>query len=373
MWGDYTLEVQWDGANWTNETTHFKSAAIRRGYDGNQETVQEGSADLNLWDTDGRYNPANPASPIYPYTAQPLCRVRVRCVYAATTYDLYTGYTRRVQSDQAPSVQAAQITCVDAFTILGEVKPIIAPVVTTTGGAIQMILDDAGFTDTTSLDTGDSITFSADGSQSGLALIGSLLAAERGFFFIAVDGTPTYRDRHWQNRGTGATVQATIADTMRTLATSADLDTIRNRATVTAEGGTPQTYSDAVSVARYFARDYSAITTPYLADDNAALALGEYLVSRRKDGVLPIRALKLNNGKATPYLALLGVDLSERVTVSDTLGGTTGDYQVMSIEHTIRASARHHTTTWGMVRRDTTQPLVWDVSTWDSTTDFWTY
>lgn len=374
-WGTYTVEVKWDGVSWTDESRHVKQIGIRRGYDDAQETMQEGVANLSLWDTTGRYNPRNASSPLYPYTARPLRQVRIRCLYSAVTYDLFTGYTRTVYSNPARGVVEAQISCVDAFAILGAVKPVIAPFVGSTVDALASIFLDAGILSSFAyISLGDAINFpGADGSATGLALIAEALTAERGWVYVRANGTSMYLYRHWQNHSWGTTVAATISNTMQNLASGVDLASIRNRAMVTATGGATQTYEDAASVAEYYARDYSPITTDYLSTDAQALSLATYLVRQRADGILPVRSLDLNNGKAVPYAALLGVDLSNRVTVADSLGGTSGSYHVMTIEHTIRASARHHLTTWGLAERESIQPFLIGVSNIGSTTDLITY
>lgn len=359
----YEISVKWDGANWTDETARCKSFLIERGYDDQLTAVRAGTCFLTMADIDGRFNPANSGSALQPYITYPLREVRVRVTYNATTYDLFTGYTRRHEADPGYDAREARLDCVDAFLLLDAVRPATATG-STTGGAIAAILTEAGFAGATDLDTGDAITYAADGSQSALEAIADLLLTERGFFFVAADGTATYLDRHAGNRSPYTSSQATIASTMRAIAPGIDFDTMYNRATVTKEGGTPQTHSDTTGALGSLIRDYPSIESPYLASDAAALSLAKYLVAKGKDPVPPVRFIDINNGDATAFAELLARELSDRVTVTESLGGTSGDYHIRRIAHEVNWSRGIHRGSWSLERRDTaTQPFLISIST----------
>ncbi len=362
------IEVKWDGASWTDETSRCRHVSIVRGRDTELDAVQAGICTLTMKDTTGRFNPLNAASPLYGQSNQ-VRLVRVTVTYSATPYVLFYGFTRRVVADPARDARRATIECVDLFRWLDRNKPTIGSLSTTTGVAIATLLnlvyaDNARFdTGTETLDTGDNITFSADGGTSALALIGDLLTTERGFFYIKGDGTPTYEDRYAVNSSPRTSVQSTIASTMWAIAPGWDVEQVRNRATVTKTGGTAQTASDATSIAAYGTSDYDAIDSPYLASDAAAASLAAWLVVKRKDGIPPVRQVGLNNGNATAYAALLARDLNDRVSVTESLGGTSVDGHIQRITHEIDASARTHFGTWAIQRRDTLQPFLIGIST----------
>lgn len=368
----YEISVKWDGSNWTDETARVRDFRIRRGRDDNLTAVNAGELYLTLNDPE-RFNPANTGSAIYPYIARPLREVRVRAVQGVTTYPLFHGWTRTHEADPTPGVTTAWVEANDSFILLDEVYPVIASGTTTTGGAIAAILDEAAFPGSEVLDNGDDITFEATGEVSALQLIADLLTTERGLFFFATDGTATYLDRHAQNRAPYTSAQSTISDTMRALASAVDRDQVWNRATVARTGGTAQTYHDATGALGARIRDYRPIESGYLANDAQALALATYLVAQRKDGVSPIRYLDINNGQATPFAALLAREIGDRVAVVDSIGGTTGDYHIQGIDHEVDWSAQIHRGTWRLLKRDATQPLMWDVSIWDDPIDVWTY
>lgn len=371
------LEVAWDGSTYVDETANCKRFSLARGYSEDQTSVQGGTLNLTMKETVGRFNPANTASAIYPYISYPLRPVRLRVTYNSTTYYLFSGYTTKHESDPGKDSREARIDCMDAFVLLGGdggVKPTIGSSSTTTGAAIAAILTAAGFAGATSLNTGDSITFSASGGSTGLDLIAAMLQTERGFFFIAKDGTATYLDRAWTNKSPYNASAGTIASTMRSIAPGVDLALIKNRATVTATGGTAQTASDATSIARYMTRDYSPITSPYLASDAAALGLAGFLVLNAKDPLPPVRQIDIGQHDSATLTQLLARELGDYVTVSESVGGTSGAYTIRRIAIDGDWSKGELKGSWTLRQRNTAfQPFVVGQSNVGSTTDLITY
>jgi hypothetical protein len=357
----YLLEIRWDGVAWTDETSRMEEFAIERGTDEDGAGVRAGTLNLTLKDTTGRFNPANASSPLQPYITYPLRQVRLSVTYSSTTYWLFTGYTRRHESDPGRTTRQARIDCVDGFLLLDAARPLTATGATT-GAAIASILTEVGFAGATDLDTGDVITYAADGSETALAAIANMLTTERGFFFISASGTATYLDRYAPNRSPYTSSQGTIASTMRAIAPGIDLDQMYNRATVTKEGGTTQTIADTSGPLGTLIRDYPSITSPYLASDAAALSLVYYLVSKYKNPVPPVRFLDLNNGNTTSWVQMLTRELGDRVTVTESLGGTSGDYHIRRITHSANWGQGIHRGSWSLQQRDTMQPFLIGVS-----------
>lgn len=360
------LEIAWDGSTYVDETARLKRFSISRGYSEDQGSVQAGTCALTMVETVGRYNPLNASSAIYPYISYPLRPMRLRVTYAAVTYSLFSGFTARHESDPGKDEREARIDCVDAFVLLGGdggVKPTIGGGSTTTGAAIAALLTAAGFAGATDLDSGDTITFAADGSADGLSLIGNLLETERGFFFMSASGVATYLDRYWTNRSPYNASAGTIASTMRSIAPGVDLALIRNRATVTATGGTAQTASDATSIARYKTRDFSPITSPYLSGDAAAASLAAYLVLNAKDPVPPVRSIEIGQHDSATFTQLLTRELGDFVTVSETVGGTSGSFHIRRIEIEGNWSAGVLKGAWSLRQRSTTQGFLVGIST----------
>jgi hypothetical protein len=225
---------------------------------------------------------------------------------------------------------------------------------TTSGARIGQMLDAIDFNDPTlrrggiqtdgtrnsSLDTGDTITVSsADGSKSALELIEELLEAERGVFYIAGDGSATYEERDSRAHRTSSSV--TITDAAIRSNPGFQLDKLINRQTVSrtdpATGnatGEPQTASNAISIALYGVSSGPAISSQYLTSDAQAISLASYIVNLRSDFETPV-VVELDGGDATALTQQLVRELQDRVTVNDTVAGTSGDYIVEAIEHEI--------------------------------------
>ncbi len=225
---------------------------------------------------------------------------------------------------------------------------------TTTGAFIGRILDAIDFNDptlrrggitntgtrNTTLDTGDTITVSSpSGDRSALQLIEELLEAERGVFYISGDGIATYEERDSRaHRGTSA---ATITDAAIKSNPGFQLDKLVNRQTVSRKDpatgndtGTPQTASNDVSIGLFGVSSGSEISSQYLPSDTQALALAGYIVNLRSDFETPV-VVELDSGSATALTQQLTRELQDRVTVNDTVAGTSGDYIIEAVEHEI--------------------------------------
>jgi len=215
----------------------------------------------------------------------------------------------------------------------------------TTGDVIAALLDSVNWTDPDlrSLDAGDTITQqNADGSKTCLSLIEELLEAERGVFHIAADGTATYESR--DAIALRRTSQGTITNGALKSDPGFEVDRLVNRQTVqrTVPGGTdgiPQTAKDETSIQTYGMSDGGSLSTPYLSSDEAALRLATYLARLKGQPEQPVE-VELNGPDAYPWL---GIELQSRVTVNDTLGGTSLDGHIQGIEHTISMSGLNHT------------------------------
>ncbi|MFZ9988483.1 MAG: hypothetical protein ACO3HV_12110 [Candidatus Nanopelagicales bacterium] len=225
---------------------------------------------------------------------------------------------------------------------------------TTTGAFIGRILDAIDFNDptlrrggitsagarNTTLDTGDTITVSSPaGDTSALQLIEQLLEAERGVFYISGGGIATYEERN--SRAHRTTNAATITDAAVKSNPGFQLDKLVNRQTVSRKDpatgndtGSAQTASNDVSIGLFGVSSGSSISSQYLPTDGQALALASYIVNLRSDFETPV-VVELDSGDATALTQQLTRELQDRVTVNDTVAGTSGDYIIEAIEHEI--------------------------------------
>ncbi len=240
----------------------------------------------------------------------------------------------------------------------------------TTGARIGAILDAVDFTDpalrrggiqadgtrnTTGLDVGDTITVSSpDGSKSALALIEELLDAERGVFYIAGDGSATYEER--DSRAHRKTSSATLTDAAIKSDPGFQLDKLINRQTVSridpATGsatGRPQTASNEVSISLFGVSSGSDISTQFIATDGQAIALASYIVSLRSDFETPV-VVELDAGDATSLTQQLERELQDRVTINDSVIGTSGDYIIEAVEHEISEGGNRFITRFTLSR-----------------------
>jgi hypothetical protein len=225
---------------------------------------------------------------------------------------------------------------------------------TTTGAFIGRLLDAIDFNDptlrrggitstgtrNTTLDTGDTITVSSPtGDRSALQLIEELLEAERGVFYISGGGIATYEER--DSRAHRTSSAATITDAAVKSNPGFQLDKLVNRQTVSRKDpatgndtGTPQTASNDVSIGLFGVSSGSSISSQYLPTDGQALALASYIVNLRSDFETPV-VVELDGGDATALTQQLTRELQDRVTVNDTVAGTSGDYIIEAVEHEI--------------------------------------
>jgi hypothetical protein len=241
---------------------------------------------------------------------------------------------------------------------------------TTTGARIGQLLDAIDFTDptlrrggikndgtrnTTGLDVGDTVTVSpADGSKSALAMIQELLVAERGVFYIAGDGSATYEER--DSRAHRTTSSATVTNAAISSDPGFQLDKLINRQTVSrldpATGnatGRPQTASEEVSIGLFGVSSGSEISTQFLSGDAQAFSLASYIVGLRSDFETPV-VVELDAGDTTSLTQQLVRELQDRVTVNDTVIGTTGDYIIEAVEHEISEGGNRFITRFTLSR-----------------------
>lgn len=244
---------------------------------------------------------------------------------------------------------------------------------TTTGARIGQILDGIDFNDRTywqggikadgtrntgALDTGDTVTVgNADGTKSALALIQDLLEGERGVFFMGKDGKATYEERSSRARRTSSLQTITTYALMSQ--PGFELDNLINRQLVTrqfqagAAGTSPNTLSNGtsqlakndVSVKTFGIIDGQEIQTEYVGTDTQALNLAQYIVNMRSSFVAPV-TIEMDGGAPAAISQMLSLELQDRVTVTDTNAGTSGDYIVEGIEVEIADGGNRYVTTF---------------------------
>ena len=333
---------------WTDVTGETQLVQINRGRQDATSPIQTSTCTATVVDTTGKYNAANPSSPLYGLIA-PSRPMRVRVRYLGVDYVLWDGVTSEVVAAPSKADPFATISGVDLFERLAQEEPVIPLVAsTTTGAAIGMILDAVGWWGgRRQLVTGDEIiNFSADGTTKALDVINSLLDHEGGIFFMSADGDAVYMPYQGAQ-----TVSATVTST-NLVTPGVSIDTIYNRAQVTAGQGAQQTFIDGASVSKHGPRDVpgSPITAQWLPDEAAAAVLAQRLVTVGQTEA--VWGLTLQKGDLTSpaeqavYANMLSLDIGDRITLNDPSSGSQGDYSIEGITHTIQSGGLDHETTW---------------------------
>lgn len=377
------------GGTYDDVSSRLDRASWGRGRDDNLALMLAGEATFDLRDPgymsggvwkQGLYNPENPDSPLFAQLADRLHPVRFEGIFGGVTYGLFAGWGRRFVWEPHGRRGTVQVECVDLFYWLARVFPVIAAGGTTTGAAIGSILDAAGLTDTAmrDLDVGDTLpaTFTADGSRSGLELIQALLEAERGVFFVAGTGRATYRSRLSRLTKTSSW---TLTDRMIGVAPGLDFDQAKTRVTVTRVDAAGVELYSAVStstapfVGRIGLSDLPEIRTLYLVSNAQADQLASWIRSQVESPRAPVYGFDLDNRDADILTQILSRELVDRITATESAGGTTGDFHVDRMTHSLEmggAIGGRHRVTWLLSKASAISPAVFDVATFDAGATF---
>jgi len=308
---------------------------LTRGRSDDLGQLLSGTATVQLRDQSGKYNPVNASSSLSP-NVKPMRAIRIKATYDGTTYNLFYGFLLSIHSRSDPNFPQTTLQCADLFAWLSQRQPTISALgSTTTGAAIKAVLDEIGWPGSLrSLDDGDSIPdFSADGSRSSLELINQLLEAEMGVFYIDGSGIATFdgRDARYASTASSSTITG-AANTLMRWDSSNDISTVFNAASVTRDGGTTQSATDTDSINAFGRRDMGDTTTTYLNTDAEALSRARLRVRRFKDPKTPATAGFVSAASTTADL--LARELNDRVTITETFGGTSAkQYFIEQINH----------------------------------------
>jgi hypothetical protein len=382
-------------AGWTT-VTGVRSMHIRRGRQDELATIQSGEAIAILDNNSGYFSPDNAASPFYPYVA-PQRGIRLSMFYGGAVFYLFTGYIESVEPlDNTVMDADVRITARDWFSWAALHKLNTSFAAENEGTRIANVIAQVGAHGSTSdIATGpENLLAAALVDTVALTHINDVIAAERGLFFVAADGTLTYHNRHRRWSDADSTVsQATFAQPSATganlpagafpyVASQYILDNrdifndIRVNATGTGEG--EQATADATSQTTYGVRTL-VINSPVMAE-NQALELAKWLLVAYKDPHARMQALTFDGdctGNAAPTSAWLQVgqrEIGDRITVKRARPGTLGidaDFWIEGVEHVVRDGAAGHTVTWQLsnVASQGTNPWQLDVSALDQTTN----
>lgn len=296
-----------------NLTDVTRQIQIRRGRNIARDTYEAGTCTVRIFDQNGRFNPQNTSSDIYGYLT-PLRKLRISAEYSGVTYYLFSGYTTDYvyTYDQAENVSYVDINASDAFRLFA-----MATLTTVTGQAagqdtgtrIGKILDTVDFPSTMrSLDTGNTLTQADPATtRTPLAAIKNAETSEQGAFFVSPEGNVIFKNRANTISSAGSTPTAfnqTGGIPYKNLVFAFDDKLIVNQSTVTRLSGSPQTYTDAVSLAEYFPHVVNFSDLIVQTDAEAANIAAIYVGTR---------------SSTTIRIDTMSVDLYDPLVPSDTM------------------------------------------------------
>jgi hypothetical protein len=299
-----------DSALTVNYTARTTNINIRRGRDILQDAYNAGQATVRILDPDGDFNPQNIDSPIYGYvTTGRKLRISYFDNIIGTGY-LFTGYISdyRYTFPQGQETGYVTITAFDAFKLFN--TSAITTVTgagagDTTGERIWQILDQIDWpADMRAFIgiSGGAVECENDNGTSRSALTAIRLAeiSENGAFFINAEGTACFADRDYVYNPVGTNTYPFSNDDFvafgfeyQNIKFAFDDKRLYNSATITREGGSPQTYSDTASIDEYFLHSYTQ-SNLIMRHNAEALLLAEGYVEARKDNDIRIDSMTVD-------------------------------------------------------------------------------
>jgi hypothetical protein len=332
-------------------TDLVERVAIRRGRNRITSKFEAGTADVELYDQNGDWNPSNTSSPYYP-NLTPLRQIIIYATYLGVDYYLYSGFIQKYDTAfyrGQDDLNRVTLRCVDAFRLLAgaQISTVSgAPAGQNSGARVSAILDAINFPlSLRQIDTGNS-TLQADPgtSRNVLDALQTVENSEFGGIFLDSQGQVVFKNRTnmvsspafaaytFNDNGTDISYQNAVL--------SLDDTNLVNSVSVTRVGGTTQTVFDQASIDKYFI--HSGIRSDILVQTDAeALNQAQAILATRKDPEQRIDSITLDlYDDANPNKPLSGIDIEllDGVTITKTMPGNTSNTEssvVIGINHDI--------------------------------------
>lgn len=356
-----------DEGDGTDITEFVRRFSIDMGKSDALSHFGEGSSSTELSNADGRFDSSNLSGPYVSggvSLVKPMRRIRHRATWAGTTYDLSECFTEDWVTEYPKKVDAVAVCpASDYLKVLSRYKAAAAssPVGADElpGARIGRLLDLAGVPDgDRDLDTGAWALQATTLAQDVLTEARQVAEAVGGALFVDKSGRIVFRDASWLfTASRSRNVQATFSDDPAKLAAgtafayydikrSNDTDLVRNRATVTATGGTAQTVQDETSQNAYFTRAYEISGAPLASDDDAlTLATGiVYVYGDKRDRFDEI-IVKPRRNPTGLFPVVLGAEFGDLWSVEKVtpFGTITQSCHVVGISHMVDWSTQEWT------------------------------
>ena len=293
------------GIAYADLTTLVQSININRGRSRQLQEFNSGTATVAFWNKGRSLDPLNTASP-YWNTAANMTGVvpRLPIIIKANGIPIYTGVITdwNVDYDLANN-DMAYATCADQFTILASNTLLAHTTVQELSSTrINNVLDysEVNYAGARSVGTGSS-TLGGTAADAGFSVadgtdllnyLQTVTTSEQGFFYMAADGTLTFKGRtSVLNPVVGATFSGSTSDLgMQSLTNNFGDELLYNMIVTKSPAGAQQVASDASSIAQYQTQTYTE-NDLLNATVTEVAGLGTYLLGKYKQPVLRFTGL----------------------------------------------------------------------------------
>lgn len=393
--------------SWIPVIDDLVSLDISTGQDDDTSGARNGTATVVLENWSGAYDPSAaelvnpdigvfPSTTLYPGTGQfpdgglfpdivgaqqvdvgkP---IRISYRYGTTVYPRFYGYVDDITFDAGfqPTVSFA---CVDGLEDLGRAPLAALSTPQFVGDAsdvrVGRILDLAGWaTSQRILEPGLLTLATTTFGDYALPLLQEVADSELGKIFVDANGNFVFYNRlHIYTATRSTTVQATLSDSgtdvdMLELTVQKSRSRVYNTASVTRNGGTEQTATDAASVAAYRARQYPGQVGTLAPTDPDALSLASWLISRYAQPHVEVRQVQVDATAQGMWATLLPLVLLDRIRVIRDYGPNTIDRQLLILGIQEQVTPESWTMAFNTMNTLDFTPFVLDSSLLDSTAE----
>lgn len=338
-----------------------------RGRNISSEQFNTGASTIRILDQNGDFNPQNTSSPYYTYLS-PMRKIAITATYENVTYPIFAGYITNYNTNTPKftgDLVYTTISAVDGFRLFQNAQFFGVTGGTagqTTGTRVTKILDTIGWpTSMRDIDTGLT-TVQADPAtqRTALGALQIVATTEYGAIYMGADGKAVFQDRTVTVASIGGT--PTVFNDNGTAIGYFDVkwvldDTqVYNKATVTRDGGSVQTVSDAASIEKYFTHSYNQ-SGLLMQTDAEALDYAKAFIASRKETSIRVDELTLDlqqDNYTAGTIAGLGLDFFSPITITTSQPNSTyltKTVQVFNITHQIRPDS------W-KVKFGTAEPII---------------
>ncbi len=202
--------------NGVNITDYVLACRTERGKDEELGYASAGICELTLDNFNGDFSPENAAGAFYGDLDLGMV-VEVYETYNGTDYYHFTGKVDTIEPHGEPDNLTAYLLAVDGIDDLSGEEKVHTPMRTNTRTDILVgdVLDAVGDSNPRSLETGiDTLQLGWLEDITGIEAIRLLEQIEQGFFYIDVDGTRVWENRHHRWLGNGLVSQHDFEDSL---------------------------------------------------------------------------------------------------------------------------------------------------------------